>query len=228
MFPLTGIDDRSCSQYTKDLQKYRIGIIITAENWIETATFLHVMRCSMSNDITSVKQPEESTSVALTKGMEMMIAGFIPNTRYFDSRFDLLQVQVDLMQKGQSEVKSQIIRLEDQVERRFERSDEILKGFKCDVDKRSEQVDGRFSSLKTDMDKRFEKSDQNLNDFRTVVDKRFQQVDDKLDKILERIDRRIDEGLRENRVQSMRMFTFAMTFSAISMIGLVGKMMKLF
>ena len=214
----------------------------------------------MSNDITSVKQPEESTSVALTKGMEMMIAGFIPNTRYFDSRFDLLQVQVDLLQKGQSEVKSQIIRLEDQVERRFERSDEILKGFKCDVDKRLEQVDGRFSSLKTDMDKRFEqvdkrfeqvdkrfeqvdgrfsslkadmdkrfeKSDQNLNDFRAVVDKRFQQVDDKLDKILERIDRRIDEGLRENRVQSMRMFTFAMTFSAISMIGLVGKMMKLF
>ena len=203
----------------------------------------------MSNDITSVKQPEESTSVALTKGMEMMIAGFIPNTRYFDSRFDLLQVQVDLLQKGQSEVKSQIIRLEDQVERRFERSDEILKGFKSDVDKRFEQsdeilkgfksdidkrleqvdkrfeqvdkrfeqVDGRFSSLKADMDKRSEQ-----------VDKRFQQVDDKLDKILERIDRRIDEGLRENRVQSMRMFTFAMTFSAISMIGLVGKMMKLF
>ena len=178
----------------------------------------------MSNDITSVKQPEESTSVALSKGMEMMIAGFIPNTRYFDSRFDLLQVQVDLLQKGQSEVKSQIIRLEDQVERRFERSDEILKGFKSDVDKRLEQVDkrfeqvdGRFSSLKADMDKRSEQ-----------VDKRFQQVDDKLDKILERIDRRIDEGLRENRVQSMRMFTFAMTFSAISMIGLVGKMMKLF
>jgi chromosome segregation ATPase len=171
----------------------------------------------MSNDITSVKQPEESTSVALSKGMEMMIAGFIPNTRYFDSRFDLLQVQVDLLQKGQSEVKSQIIRLEDQVERRFERSDEILKGFKSDVDKRFEQVDSRFSSLKADMDKRSEQ-----------VDKRFQQVDDKLDKILERIDRRIDEGLRENRVQSMRMFTFAMTFSAISMIGLVGKMMKLF
>jgi chromosome segregation ATPase len=185
----------------------------------------------MSNDITSVKQPEESTSLALTKGMEMMIAGFIPNTRYFDSRFDLLQVQVDLLQKGQSEVKSQIIRLEDQVERRFERSDEILKGFKSDidkrleqvdkrfeqVDKRFEQVDGRFSSLKADMDKRSEQ-----------VDKRFQQVDDKLDKILDRIDRRIDEGLRENRVLSMRMFTFAMTFSAISMIGLVGKMMKLF
>ena len=196
----------------------------------------------MSNDIASVKQPEESTSVALTKGMEMMIAGFIPNTRYFDSRFDLLQVQVDLLQKGQSEVKSQIIRLEDQVERRFERSDEILKGFKSDVDKRFEQSDEILKGFKSDIDKRFEQVDKRFEqvdsrfsslkadmDKRSEqVDKRFQQVDDKLDKILERIDRRIDEGLRENRVQSMRMFTFAMTFSAISMIGLVGKMMKLF
>ena len=225
----------------------------------------------MSNDITSVKQPEESTSVALSKGMEMMIAGFIPNTRYFDSRFDLLQVQVDLLQKGQSEVKSQIIRLEDQVERRFERSDEILKGFNSDVDKRFEQSDEILKGFKSDVDKRFEQSDEILKGFKSdvdkrfeqsgeilkglksdidkrfeqvdgrfsslkadmdkrseQVDKRFQQIDDKLDKILERIDRRIDEGLRENRVLSMRMFTFAMTFSAISMIGLVGKMMKLF
>ena len=214
----------------------------------------------MSNDITSVKQPEESTSVALSKGMEMMIAGFIPNTRYFDSRFDLLQVQVDLLQKGQSEVKSQIIRLEDQVERRFERSDEILKGFKSDVDKRFEQSDEILKGFKSDVDKRFEQSGEILKGFKSdidkrleqvdkrfeqvdgrfsslkadmdkrseQVDKRFQQVDDKLDKILDRIDRRIDEGLRENRVLSMRMFTFAMTFSAISMIGLVGKMMKLF
>ena len=207
----------------------------------------------MSNDITSVKQPEESTSVALTKGIEMMIAGFIPNTRYFDSRFDLLQVQVDLLQKGQSEVKSQIIRLEDQVERRFERSDEILKGFKSDVDKRFEQSGELLQGFKSDVDKRFEQSGEILKGFKSDIDKRleqvdgrfsslkadmdkrseqvdkqFQQVDDKLDKILERIDRRIDEGLRENRVLSMRMFTFAMTFSAISMIGLVGKMMRLF
>ena len=62
------------------------------------------MRSSMTNDIQSVKEPEESTPVALSKGMEMMIAGFIPNTWYFDSRFNLLQVQVDLLQKGQFEL----------------------------------------------------------------------------------------------------------------------------
>jgi hypothetical protein len=56
----------------------------------------------------------------------------------------------------------------------------------------------------------------------------YMQIEDKLDKILERIVRRIDDGLRENRAQAMRMFTFAMTFSAISMFGLGGKMFKLF
>ena len=176
----------------------------------------------MSNDILSAKDPEESTSVALTKGMEMMIAGFIPNTRYFDSRFDLLQVQVDLLQKGQSEVKSQIVRLEDQVERRFERSDEILKGFKSDVDKRFEQVD-----------KRFEKSDQNLNDFKILVDKRFEQVDKRFEQIDKRFEQivvsidRLTEKLdhRDERLRgfTIRMFTIAIT---LSFLGALGAMLK--
>jgi hypothetical protein len=60
------------------------------------------------------------------------------------------------------------------------------------------------------------------------VDKRFLEIDQKLDKILERIDTRIDAGLRENRTMIIRMFTFAMTFSAISMVGLLAKLMGLF
>jgi uncharacterized protein (DUF3084 family) len=189
-----------------------------------------IMRSVMTHDIQSSKEPDESTAFALTKGMEMMIAGFIPNTRYFDSRFDLLQVQIDLMQKGQTEIKSQIIRLEDQVERRFERSDEVLKGFKNDVDKR------------------FEKSDQNLNDFKLLVDKRFEQVDkrfeqvdarfEKVDKQFEKVDKRLDqivtsiERLTEKldhrdekqRGFTIRMFTVAIT---VSFFGVLGTMLKL-
>ena len=184
----------------------------------------------MTHDIQSSKEPDESTAFALTKGMEMMIAGFIPNTRYFDSRFDLLQVQIDLMQKGQTEIKSQIIRLEDQVERRFERSDEVLKEFKNDVDKRFEQVD-----------KRFEKADQHLNDFKLLVDKRFEQVDarfEKVDKQFEKVDKRLDqivtsiERLTEKldhrdekqRGFTIRMFTVAIT---VSFLGVLGTMLKL-
>jgi chromosome segregation ATPase len=133
------------------------------------------------------------------KTIDVLVANIIPTSKYFETRFDHLQYQVN-------EIKTDIKDLDKKIEARFS-------SFQSDVDKRFEQVDKRFEQV----DKRFEQ-----------VDKRFQQIDDKLDKILERIDRRIDEGLRENRSQIMRMFTFAMTFSAISMIGLVGKMFKLF
>ena len=202
----------------------------------------------MTHDIQSSKEPDESTAFALTKGMEMMIAGFIPNTRYFDSRFDLLQVQIDLMQKGQTEIKSQIIRLEDQVERRFERSDEVLKEFKNDVDKRFEKSDQNLNDFKLlvdkrfeQVDKRFEKADQHLNDFKLLVDKRFEQVDarfEKVDKQFEKVDKRLDqivtsiERLTEKldhrdekqRGFTIRMFTVAIT---VSFLGVLGTMLKL-
>ena len=202
----------------------------------------------MTHDIQSSKEPDESTAFALTKGMEMMIAGFIPNTRYFDSRFDLLQVQIDLMQKGQTEIKSQIIRLEDQVERRFERSDEVLKEFKNDVDKRFEKSDQNLNDFKLlvdkrfeQVDKRFEKADQHLNDFKLLVDKRFEQVDarfEKVDKQFEKVDKRLDqivtsiERLTEKldhrdekqRGFTIRMFTVAIT---VSFFGVLGTMLKL-
>ena len=80
-----------------------------------------------------------------------------------------------------------------------------------------EQLSRSQDNLKNDINKRFEQ-----------VDKRFEQIDLKLDKIIERIDRRIDEGLRENRSQTFRLFSFAMTFSAISMVGMLGKLFHLF
>ena len=162
------------------------------------------------------------------KTMDVLVANIIPTSKYFEVRFDHLQYQVGELKAGQknllevmdkrftamqSDMDRRFTAMQDDMDKRFEqvekRFEQVEKRFE-QIDKRFEQVDGRFASLKADMDKR------------------FQQVDDKLDKILDRIDRRIDEGLRENRAQSMRMFTFAMTFSAISMIGLVGKMMKLF
>lgn len=196
----------------------------------------------MANDVPSTKEPESSNSVALTKGMEMMIAGFIPNTRYFDSRFDLLQVQIDLLQKGQAEVKTQILRLEDQVERRFERSDEILKGFKNDVDKRFEKSDQNLNEFKSlvdkrfeqvdkrfeQVDKRFEKSDQSLNEFKTQVDKRFEQVDKRFEQMVASIDRlteKLDHRDEKQRGFTIRMFSIAVM---ISFLGALGAMLKVF
>ena len=94
------------------------------------------------------------------------------------------------------------------------------KEIKEEMNRRFEQVDKRFGQI----DKRFEQVDKRFEQ----VDKRFEQVNAKLDTIIERLDVKIDAGLRENRAMTIRLFSFAMIFSAISMAGLLAKMMGIF
>ena len=96
--------------------------------------------------------------------------------------------------------------------------------FEVRFDILEQKFDYKFEGLNDKFDQ-LSRSQENL---KTDMNKRFEQVDLKLDKILERIDRRIDEGLRESRSQTFRLFTFAMTFSAISMVGMLGKLFNLF
>ncbi len=113
----------------------------------------------------------------------------------------------------------------------FERSFEMLqsqinglregqKDLKADFDKRFELTDRRFEQI----DRRFEQIDRRFDQ----IDKRFDQINNKLDTIIERMDVKIDAGLRENRNITIRLFSFAMVFSAISMAGLLAKMTGLF
>ena len=140
------------------------------------------------------------------KELDLLVANIIPTSRYFEIRFDYLQKQVDELKEGQKEIRADM-------DRRF---DEI----KLDMNTRFEQVDKRFEQV----DKRFEQIDKRFEQ----VDKRFDQVNAKLDTIIERMDTKIDAGLRENRAMSIRLFTFAMVFSAISMAGLLAKITGLF
>ena len=137
------------------------------------------------------------------KTVDVLVANIIPTSKYFELRFDHMQEQID-------GIKADIGSLRADMDKRFD-------SMRTDMDK-------RFDSMRTDMDKRFEQVDKRFEQ----VDKRFEQVDIKLDKIIERIDIRIDQGLRENRSQALRLFTFAMTFSAISMAGLLGKLLNVF
>jgi len=136
----------------------------------------------MGNEI---KQQEQ---VKLPQDFQALIAGFFPNTKYFDSRFDLLQVQIDELRRNQGQIKKQV------------------KDFKDDTDKRFEQVDKSFEQ----------------------VDHRFQRLEDKIDNLIERIDVKVDGGLKENRNLTIRLFTFALSFSLIAVIGMFGKLFGLF
>jgi chromosome segregation ATPase len=174
----------------------------------------------------------------------------------FDYKFEFVQHQIAQLQEGQNALKKDMDarfgdlkrdvddRLEQasvslrefkqEVNGRFEQVDRSMQEFKRDVDKRFEQVDKRFEQVDKrfeQVDKRFEQVDKRFEQ----VDKRFEQVDQrfnsielKLDKLLDKVDTKIDKGLMESRTTSIKLFTFAMTFSAISMAALIGKLADLF
>ena len=88
--------------------------------------------------------------------------------------------------------------------------------FEVRFDNLEQKFDYKFDGLNDKfegLNDKFDQLSRSQENLKTDMDKRFEQMDLKLDKILERIDRRIDEGLRESRSQTFRLFTFAMTFS---------------
>ena len=169
----------------------------------------------------------------LSRDFQAIIAGFFPNTRYFDSRFDLLQVQIDELRRGQESLKDEIkYRFADvdrrfgEIDRRFVEMDKRLDEFKKDVDKRFEQVDRRLDEFKKNVDKRFEQVDRRLDEFKKDVDKRFEQVDKRFGEMISSINRLADN--LENRDKDQRNLTLRM-FSisiAISIIGALGAFLK--
>ena len=162
------------------------------------------------------KQKEKNNPTEITlneKGLEVLVAKFIPTSQYFERSFEMLQKQIDGLRDGQKDLK-------DDIDRRFVQMD----GRFGQVDRQIAVLRDGQKDLKNDMDKRFEQVDKRFEQ----VDRRFDQINIKLDTIIERLDVKIDAGLRENRSMSLRLFSFAMVFSAISMAGLLAKMTGLF
>ncbi len=168
------------------------------------------------------------------KSMEVLITKFIPTSQYFERSFEMLQNQIIDLRNGQKELKIDIDRRFEQVDQRFGQVDQRFE----QVDKRFDQVDQRFEQVEKrfeQVDKRFEQVDKRFDqialgqkEIKAEMDQKFSQLNDKLDTIIARMDVKIDAGLRENRMMSIRLFSFAMVFSAISMAGLLAKMTGLF
>ena len=119
--------------------------------------------------------------------VDILVANIIPTTKYFESRFDHLQHQVDEIKKYQHEMKEDIdqkfIFMQQDMNNRFE---EVNRRFE-EVDKRFEQIDKRFEQI----DKRFEQIDKKFDE----IDKRFEQIDkrfEQVDKRFERIENKIE------------------------------------
>ncbi len=151
-----------------------------------------------------MEQNNKELEVTLNEqSLEILITKLIPTSQYFERSFEMLQKQMDEFRAGQQDLKA-------------------------DINRRFEQVDQGQKDLKADINRRFEQVDQGQKDLKADMDKRFEQVNVKLDTILERMDTKMESGLRETRSLSIRLFSFAMVFSAISMTGLLAKITGLF
>ena len=112
----------------------------------------------MSEDLE--KQPKGQNGEIFPKEIQAIIAGIFPNMKYFDSRFDYFQVQIDELRRNQEDfkfmlrdLKADMKELRGEMKEEFERVDARFAGFKADVDRRFEQVDKRLSDFKADVDR---------------------------------------------------------------------------
>ncbi len=101
--------------------------------------------------------------------IDVLVANIIPTTKYFESRFDHMQYQID-------EIKQNQVSMQQDIDKRFDAMqqdiDKRFDAMQQDIDKRFEQVDKRFEQV----DKRFEQ-----------VDKRFEEVNKKFEQMNESI-----------------------------------------
>ena len=195
----------------------------------------------MSVDLSKNNSNQEAQGTEqqlLPKDFQTIIAGIFPNTRYFDSRFDLIQVQIDELRRGQDSIKEEMkFRFADvdrrfgEMDRRFVEMGRSVDEFKVDVgkrfelvDKRFEQVDKRIDEFKQSVDRRFEQADKRIDEFKRSVDKRFEQIIASIDRLADKLDHRD----KDQRGFTLRMFSISIAISILGALGAFLKVMGVF
>ena len=154
---------------------------------------------------------EEKGFLVNEKGMEVLVAKFIPTSQYFELSFAVLRTQIVDLRDGQKDIKYEIDRRFEQMDKRFEQVDQGQKLLRADMNKRFEQVEQGQKLLRADMDKRFEQ-----------VDKRFEQMVSSIDKLTDKLDNRDNE----HRSFTLRMFSISIMISFLGVLGVFLKMFK--
>jgi len=164
---------------------------------------------------------ENEPKVSSMVESQMLFSNLLPNMNYFESRFEIMQNNYDEVRRNQDNFKDQLRDLKTDMDRRFFETREDMKERFAQVDKRFEQVDKRFEQV----DKRFEQVDKRFEQ----VDKRFEQVDKRLEQILssiEKIGEKMDHRDDRQRKFTLRMFSIAMSFTGLSVLGVLIKVLN--
>jgi len=147
------------------------------------------------------------------ESIDLLVANVIPTTKYFESRFDHMQYQIDELKNSQNKTQEYLEKKLNIIDARFD-------SMQKDIDARFEKVDKRFEKI----DARFEKIDQRFQ----VLTESIHNVNLKIEKLTEAQNTTIRDYIIERdrhydvKFQNLRMFN-------IAIIALVsGIMLKIF
>ena len=91
--------------------------------------------------------------------IDILVANVIPTTKYFESRFDHMQYQID-------EIKNNQVTLRQDIDKRFDEFalniDKRFDEFSSNIDKRFDEVNKNHIALKQDMDKKFDQVNESI------------------------------------------------------------------
>jgi len=171
-------------------------------------------------DMSAAELSLDMSSLKINKQtIDLLIANVIPTTKYFESRFDHMQYQVDRINLDINEFKTSVEKSFEKVDQRFEAMqismDQRFEAMQVSMDQRFEKVDQRFEAMQVSMDQRFEKVDQRFD----KVDQRFESIISSIDRLADKLDGR-DERQRNFTI---KMFTIAIS---ISILGVMGAFLK--
>ena len=189
----------------------------------------------------------EMVGQKLPHDLEMIVATFLPNLKYLESRFDRNDLNIKDLSIGVKDSNNRLGALEKrfdyfevQVDKRFDLLTGELRDFKSDSNRRFDQIGNEFRDFKGDVKQRFDDMGSELKDFKVDVKQRFDKMGnefkdfkgevkqrfEQVDKRFENVDRRFDqiaasiERLGDKldvRDARQRSFTMRMFGIAISM-----------
>lgn len=124
---------------------------------------------------------EDEKSLKINQeSMDVLVANVIPTTKYFETRFDHMQYQIDELKNAQTSMQKDMdIRFDSMQKQMDKRFDNMQKDMDTRFDNMQKDMDTRFNNMQKDMDKRFEQVDKRFEQ----VDKRFEQVDKRFEDI---------------------------------------------
>jgi len=87
--------------------------------------------------------PKADSHLGHAQVVDLLVANIIPTTKYFESRFDFLQHQIDQLREGQKHLEETMNRRFEQVDRRFEQVDKRLEQIVASIDRLGDKLDHR-------------------------------------------------------------------------------------